>query len=109
MIDDIEIRKGSIVIADVATIHLCPLNHHTHSVNFDTLMTRCKTCAAFCRTRDVTTQMEAMLRVKFKSGIAKMTLKDSVLRKLLELDPLTKIIQLDVLVAKLLVKEHIEL
>ena len=109
IIYDIETRHGKIVIAEVTTIHLCPLNHQLTSVNFETLMKRYKTCAAFCRTKDITTQIQAMLCVKFKSGITKIVLKDPVVCTLLKLDRLTKVLEPDVLVAKLLEKEDIQL
>ena len=50
-----------------------------------------------------------MLCVKFDSGITKMVLKDPVVCTLLKLDRLTKVLEPDVLVAKLLEKEDIQL
>ena len=108
VIDDTDTKRGTILVADVKTNYRCPLGHPLTSVNFDTTMTRCKTCVAYCRTKNVEIALEAILRVKFESTVNKVVLEDSVIRKLLNIDAETKVDPDDV-VALLLEKEDMQL
>ena len=106
VIDRFKVKEGEIVTAEVKAEYQCPKLHPLPVINFQTLMTRCPQCAAYCKTARVMSVLRAAVTVQDKSDqMSTFVIEDVELHELLDVQ-VNSWLEPDELAAKLLSDDH---
>ncbi|XP_076833758.1 uncharacterized protein LOC143480149 [Brachyhypopomus gauderio] len=88
IVDDITTTEGELSMVNIDVQHLCPKRHSLDSVNFSTLMTRCHSCKAFCKTAKLSAVARGTLTIIDEAGTQhSFNLTDKLIRETLSLNP----------------------
>jgi len=109
VVDQFKVQDGEVVTAEVQAEYQCPRLHPLPAVNFQTLMTRCPKCAAYCKTSKVTSVLRATVTIQDKCDqMNTFEMDNVVLRELLDV-PTHSQVEPDDLAAKLLNDDEVNL